>query len=130
MLKPKIIYNCRKNMFGGGNMPLTSLYTCSRCKREFNFDNIRYDTGQNLICVECFGKNQKLQKKQFLAEKPEEQKTIDFICYPCRFKFSIRKDSQKEIKCPYCGKTKLMLIKKYKNENDLIKDSMNPRFDH
>ena len=111
-------------------MPLSSLYTCSRCKREFNFGNIRYDADHNLICVECFGKSQELHKKQVVVEKPEEQETMNFICYHCRFKFSIRKDSQKEMKCPYCSKTKLMLVKKYKDENDLIKDSLNPRFDH
>lgn len=111
-------------------MPLTSLYTCSRCKREFNFENIKYDENRNLICVECLEKSRKLKKKQVLAEKPEEQQSIKFICVSCRFKFSIKKGSQKSIKCPYCSKTKLMIVKKYKNENDLIKDSMDARFDY
>ena len=112
-------------------MPLTSLYTCSRCKREFNFDNIKYDENNRLICVECLEKQQKIEKKEKLnVEKAGEGKNVNFICVSCRFKFSVRKGSPKAIKCPYCSKTKLMIVKKYKDENDLIKDSMNPRFDY
>ncbi len=111
-------------------MPLTSLYMCSRCKREFNFTNIKYDKDNSLICVECLGKQQAIEKKKFHAEKPEEQKATDFICVSCRFKFSVKKGSPKALKCPFCGKTKLMVVKKYKDENDLIKDSMDARFDY
>ena len=110
-------------------MPLSTLYTCTRCKREFNFDNIKYDENKKLICVECMEKNQKILNKKLAREKPEDSKPIDFICVSCRFKFSIRKDSQQNFKCPYCGKTKLMVVKKYKDENDLINDSMDSRFD-
>lgn len=111
-------------------MTLTSLYTCSRCKKEFNFNNIKYDENKNLICLECFEKKQTLSKKKLKSEKPEEQETMNFICVNCRFKFSIKKGSPKTLKCPYCSKTKLMLVKKYKNENDLIRDSMDTRFDY
>jgi len=112
-------------------MPISSLYTCSRCKKEFNFNNIKYDENNSLICLECLDKKQKLVKKERLnSEKPEEQEAVNFICVSCRFKFSVKKGSPKSLKCPYCNKTKLMLVKKYKDENDLIKDSMNPRFDY
>ena len=112
-------------------MPLTSLYTCTRCKREFNFDNIKYDKNNRLICVECLQKQEKIEKKEKLQlEKAEEGKPVNFICVSCRFKFSVRKGSPKVVKCPYCGKTKLMLVKKYKDEDDLIKDSMDARFDY
>ena len=112
-------------------MPLTSLYTCARCRREFNFDNIKYDHNNKLICVECLGKQQKLEKKEKLSlEKAGEGGAIKFICVSCRFKFSVKKGSPKAVKCPFCGKTKLMLVKKYKDENDLINDSMDPRFDY
>lgn len=83
-----------------------------------------------MICVECLGKKQKLARKDIMPEKPEERQEVNFICLSCRFKFSVRKGSPKSIKCPYCSKTKLMIVKKYKDENDLIKDSMNPRFDY
>ncbi len=112
-------------------MPLTSLYSCSRCRREFNFDNIKYDENNRLICVECLDKQQKTEKKEKLSlEKADAGEEIRFICVSCRFKFSVRKGSPKAVKCPYCSRTKLMLVKKYKDENDLIKDSMDPRFDY
>lgn len=110
-------------------MPLASLYTCSRCRREFNFNSIRYDEGRRLICVECLQKANKPGKRD-AAGKPNENPPVNFICIGCRFKFSVRKESPKALKCPYCGKTKLMLVRKYKDENDLINESMNPRFDY
>jgi len=112
-------------------MPISSLYTCSRCRGEFDFDNIKYDNDNRLICIECLGKQQKLEKKEKLVlEKADEGEEIKFICVSCRFKFSVKKGTQKDLKCPYCGKTRLMLVKKYKDEDDLIKDSMDPRFDY
>ncbi|MBI3026559.1 hypothetical protein HYY70_00445 [Candidatus Woesearchaeota archaeon] len=112
-------------------MPITSLYKCSRCKKEFNFDGIKYDTDNRLICVECLDKQKKIEKKEKLnVEEAEEGETINFICVSCRFKFPVKKGSPKSIKCPYCGNTRLMMVKKYKDENDLIKDSMDPRFDY
>ena len=112
-------------------MPISTLYTCTRCKRDFNFDNIKYDHNNKLICVECLGKQLKLEKKEKLSlEKAGEGHPVNFICVICRFKFSVRQGSPKELKCPYCGKTKVMLVKKYKDEDDLIKDSSDPRFDY
>ena len=112
-------------------MVLTSLYTCTRCRRDFNFDNIRYDSDNKLICTECLEKQQKIEKKEKLSlEKADEGESINFICADCRFKFSVKKGSPKAIKCPYCGKRRLMLVKKYKDENDLIKDASDPRFDY
>ena len=111
-------------------MPMSMLYTCSRCKREFNFNNIKYDESKKLVCVECMEKIQELVKKRVASEKADENEPIKFICVSCRFKFSVKKGSPKAVKCPYCGKTKLMIVKKYKDENDLIKDSMDPRFDY
>lgn len=108
-------------------MPTTSLYTCSRCRNEFNFDNIKYDESHSLVCLDCLSKGQQLSNQK---SKPEEQQAINFICVSCRFKFSVKKGSARALKCPYCSKTKLMIVKKYKDEDDLIKDSMNPRFDY
>jgi len=112
-------------------MVLNHLYTCSRCKREFSFDNIKYDENNKLICINCLEKQKKIEGKEKLTlEKIGEGESIKFICVSCRFKFSVRKGSPKALKCPYCSKTKLMHVKKYKDENDLIKDSMDPRFDY
>ena len=111
-------------------MPTSTLYTCYRCKKEFNFNNIKYDEDNSLICNECLEKKQKLKKKNLELEKPEEMEKVNFICLNCRFKFSITTGSQKIPKCPYCGKTKLIQVKKYKDENGLINDSMDHSFDY
>ena len=111
-------------------MPTTTLYKCTRCKREFNFNNIKYDKDKKLVCVDCLQKILKLRKNEIVNEKPENNEPVKFICVNCRFKFSVKKGSVKALKCPFCGKTKLMLVKKYKDENDLIKDSSDPRFDY
>ncbi len=112
-------------------MPDISTYTCSRCKKEFDFDHIKYDADNRLLCVDCLAKQEKIEKKEKLSvEKAGEGETVNFICVECRFKFPVKKGSQKEIKCPYCGKRRLMIVKRYKDEDDLIKDSMDPRFDY
>ncbi|MBI2660027.1 hypothetical protein HYX07_02605 [Candidatus Woesearchaeota archaeon] len=112
-------------------MPITTLYICNRCRSEVDFNSIKYDSNNKLICVECLGKQQKIEKKEKLSlKKAGEGESVNFICVSCRFKFSIRKGSQKETKCPYCSKTKLMLVKRYKDEDDLIKDASDPRFDY
>ena len=111
-------------------MPISPLYTCSRCKREFNFNSIKYDANKSLICSECHEKKQIREKKELKKEKPEDNEPINFICLSCKFKFKVKKGSQQNLKCPYCGKTKLMVVKRYKDEDDLIRDAMNPRFGH
>ncbi|MAG92004.1 hypothetical protein CMO83_04985 [Candidatus Woesearchaeota archaeon] len=111
-------------------MPLTSLHTCSRCKKEYNFNSIKYTKDRSIICVNCLGNQQQLEKKEVKIGKPDEQKKVNFICLNCRFKFSVRKGSPKALKCQFCGKTRLMVVKRYKDEDDLINDSMDSKFDY
>jgi DNA-directed RNA polymerase subunit RPC12/RpoP len=103
---------------------------CSRCRKEFNFNNIKYDSDNSLICIDCLNKKTKLEKKHKKEEKPQEPEKINFICLECRYKFKLKKDQLNAAKCPFCGKRRLMLVKRYKDENDLINDSMDPRFDY
>ena len=114
-------------------MALTPTYTCSRCKKEFDFEKIKYDDMKNLVCIDCLHKQRVTEKKKMELEKELKGKgedKINLICVSCRFKFKISRGSQSNIKCPYCGKTQLMHVKKYKDEDDLIKESMDPRFNH
>ncbi len=108
-----------------------SKYTCTRCKKEFDFEQIKYDRRRNIVCVSCLPNLKKIEAKEDeQIQKKEERKIDKFECLECRFKFKVRRDSQQSFKCPYCGKTKLMGIRKYKDENDLINDAMDPRFDY
>ena len=105
------------------------LYACSKCKKEFNFNNIKYDESHKLFCADCFSKRPLVQK---VIEEPVSNgpHKIQFICLECRFKFKVTAGSDQRMKCPFCNKTRLMIVRKYKDENDLINDSMNPRFDY
>ncbi|HLG23596.1 MAG TPA: hypothetical protein VI564_01565 [Candidatus Nanoarchaeia archaeon] len=106
-----------------------ALYTCSRCKKEFNFNNIKYDSDNLLVCLECIkNKVPPIAKKK--ESKPEQPDKLNFICLECRFKFNIKREQLNSAKCPFCSKRRMMLVKRYKDENDLIEDSMNPRFDY
>lgn len=109
-------------------MPLDSLYSCSRCSRKFGVENVRYDSKGRLVCLACLGKVE--QRMESLIAKKEDAGIINFICMRCRYKFRIRKGAQQKFACPYCGRTELMQVKKYKDENDLIHESSNPRFDY
>ena len=113
-------------------MSMHPLYTCTRCRKEFEFEKIKYDDDKKLVCLECLHQENIIKKKnaKLSHEAPEDLGRTNFICMSCRFKFSIPKASQQTMKCPYCGKTKLMLVKRYKDENDLIKSSMDSRFDY
>lgn len=104
------------------------LYQCSKCKKEFNFSNIKYNEGHVLLCLDCFKKRPLVP---LVMEEPKSKDPVKdrYICLECRFKFKVTRGIGQKLKCPFCSKTKLMLIKKYKDENDLIHDSMNPRFD-
>jgi DNA-directed RNA polymerase subunit RPC12/RpoP len=108
---------------------VSPLYTCTRCKKEYNFDHIKYDDDKKLICTECLEKQQKIIKEKYAAEKANAEIPVNYICAKCRFKFIIKKGSPKARKCPYCSSPKILVVKRYKDENDLIDDSMDPKFD-
>ena len=110
-------------------MPTTPLYPCSKCKKEFNFDNVKYDSEKKLVCKQCFEKIESIKKKELPKEMPDANEPIHFLCLECKYKFSIKKGSQQNLKCPYCGRTRLMHVKKYKDENDLINESTSSKYD-
>ena len=104
-------------------------YLCTRCREKFSFEQIRYDRNHKIVCKGCLGILDQEEKRKGLMRARDFEK-IRLICMDCRFKFSVKRGSQQAIKCPYCNKTHLMLVKKYKDENDLIKESMHERFDY
>ena len=109
-------------------MALDSLYLCSRCRSKFDLSNVRYDNRGNLACLSCLGKSDVNTRFRMIAES-QSPPYLNFICAHCRFKFTMRKDSPRKPVCPYCGKTNLMQIKKYKDENDLIREASDSRFE-
>lgn|SRR3989338_2642738 len=83
-------------------------YTCSICKFEYPFDEIRYsDDGKKILCTGCSKvfKN-KVPKTEIKAVEKEE--FIKVICMDCRYNFRIKSGPNAKKMCPYCGKGKLM----------------------
>ena len=110
-------------------MPLDSLYICNRCKSKVDINNVRYDTKGKIVCLNCLGKTEARHYARGKFQGGEEN-IIKFICVHCRYKFKIRKDSPKKFMCPYCGKSNLMHVKKYKTEDDLISEASDSKYDY
>ena len=108
-------------------MVLDSLYTCVRCRNRFDLTNVRYDNRGNITCISCLGKID-LSTRFKMIDQSGNINYLRFICGGCRFKFTIRSDSTRKRICPYCGRTNVMQIKKYKDENDLIKEASDSKF--
>lgn len=90
------------------------LYECSICKDKFKFGKMRYsNNGRRLLCLDCYKRALKKENEKMvkLVTEPKINKfgeAVKVICIDCRYKFSIRKGSKVNLKCPYCGKDKLM----------------------
>ena len=104
-------------------------YLCARCREKFPFEQIRYDRNHKIVCKGCLDVLEKEEQRKNLMSARDYEK-VRFICMECRFKFSVKRGSAQALKCPYCNKTRLMQVKKYKDENDLIGEAMDPRFDY
>src|SRR3989338_3657689 len=103
-------------------------YMCSRCRGKFPFGQIRYDRSHHIVCKDCLGVQEADDKrKQQMTARDFEK--LNYICVRCRYKFSITRGARQALKCPYCAGTQLMQVKKYKDENDLISESLDERFD-
>lgn len=102
--------------------------------------NMRPDsTGENMICVDCYKRNSPTktmsiseaaaeQTAKLAPKKPERtEKMIKYICTSCKYKFS-RKETQEVSKCPYCGKTNIVLDSGL-GADKLLQDSQNKKFE-
>ena len=80
---------------------MATIVFCNQCKEKVSIDNVRYmPNGKDLICNPCMGR---APKSKELREIPK----MRFQCTTCNYKFSIRKDSRIERKCPYCASKKI-----------------------
>ncbi len=121
------------------------LVVCRSCGRKSLMHNMRPDSsGENMICLECNNKGTLAKAESFFgskkpatntafhsdakpAAKPVNEKLIKYICTNCKYKFE-RKESRHVDKCPYCGKTNIMLDNALGADN-LLKTSMDKKFD-
>ncbi len=86
---------------------METLYTCSVCKEDFQFKNIRYTPDKRIICTECHSRVSKTEKaKKTVA--PSMPETVKLMCVDCRYKFIWRPASSIKLMCPNCGKNRLI----------------------
>ncbi len=103
-------------------MPV-SLYRCFKCNKELNSSEVRYigtSEKTNMVCSSCLEKL-KLTKKGVTPEHEDfmqdrvsikQEKTVpktQYMCQNCNYIFYIRKDSNQQLLCPYCGKDRLVI---------------------
>lgn len=119
------------------------LIVCRLCGRKVLMHNMRPDaTGENMICVDCYKSGSQVKSSMSITEKANElvssknlrkgteksELMIKYLCPNCKYKFS-RKKSQEVHKCPYCGRTNIMLDNAL-GADTLIKESMNKKFEN
>lgn len=115
------------------------LIVCRICGRKILMHNMRPDsTGENMVCVDCY-KRSSPTKTMSISEaaaaqsqpvrKPVEHKEpmVKYLCTSCKYKFS-RKQSQEVGKCPYCGKTSIVMDNQL-GADKLLNDSVDKRFE-
>ena len=102
------------------------LIICRACGRNVLMHNMRPDAdGEHMICLNCYKKQAGVKSatsifgkkeigntpyeyaKSKSAKAPKSEKMVKYICTSCKYKFS-RKESQEVIKCPYCGKERVV----------------------
>ncbi|MGV8087175.1 MAG: hypothetical protein ACP5N1_06100 [Candidatus Woesearchaeota archaeon] len=119
------------------------LIVCRLCGRKVLMHNMRPDTtGENMVCVDCYKKGSQTKSSMSIAEKASEialskqprksneksEPMVKYLCPNCKYKFS-RKKSQEVRKCPYCGKTNIMLDNAL-GADTILKESVNKKFEN
>jgi len=119
------------------------LIVCRTCGRKTLMHNMRPDgSGENMICVDCYKRSSPAKSAMSISEKAAEinaskssKKTteksepmVKYLCSSCKYKFS-RKKSQEVTKCPYCGKSNIMLDNAL-GADTLLKESVNKKFEN
>jgi predicted RNA-binding Zn-ribbon protein involved in translation (DUF1610 family) len=97
-----------------------------------------------MICTDCYKRKAGVKSvtsvlgKKEVANTPytptrqakkvaKSEKTIRYICTSCKYKFQ-RKESQEVGKCPYCGKSMIVLDSQLGADN-IIKESSDKKYD-
>ena len=105
-------------------------YVCSRCKENHTSDDIRLTADSKIVCLYCLGQ----KTREIITQVPKEktiinESSVEYECKNCGYKFK-RKQSVEFKLCPYCGKEGKVVTLKSKNASNLIKESLDKRFDN
>ena len=114
---------------------------CKRCKRIVLLSEARYTDPTTLVCLNCFNKENPSRAVQPELREPgpsaiiddEPKGPIEFInyeCMNCGYNFSMKSETERAKRCPYCSSEKIQVAKSPGQEVDeLIDDSMSSEFD-
>ena len=110
-----------------------SIFKCIRCKNHIKKEDLRYDLeGKNYMCKQCLHQVITYYNAKDLRDKEVPMvitsDKIRLICYDCRYKFSVGKDSRLATVCPYCAGHKL--LKDEFSIEKVLKDAGNKLHDY
>ena len=120
-----------------------TLYKCTICKREYPFNQIKYNKEEKIVCKTCavakveskvkipairINENPKNVEQPIMKaeqkKKPVEE-IIKYVCTSCKYRFKLGKGSKISKNCPYCGKATVE-VDNY-DANQIIREASNPR---
>ncbi|RJQ17157.1 hypothetical protein C4573_03830 [Candidatus Woesearchaeota archaeon] len=102
---------------------------CNSCGNRFRVMTMKYDkTGKNLICEDCYARQNPQTARPAPTVKPAEQKEVDkWYCKKCGYKFS-RKKGAVVSRCPYCNNA-MVAKQEDLHAASLVDQSSDGRFD-
>jgi DNA-directed RNA polymerase subunit RPC12/RpoP len=101
--------------------------TCARCKKECEFDQVRYLADRSgVACKACLG----IVEREHAERRKQEGKLFGFQCISCRYRFSRTANNKPEV-CPQCGKREFIKFETEKlTASTILKIADDPRLDH
>jgi DNA-directed RNA polymerase subunit RPC12/RpoP len=115
------------------------LIVCRSCNRKILMHNMRPDgTGENMVCNDCYKRNSPnrtmsisevaaAQSQPIRKVVEHKEPMVKYLCTSCKYKFS-RKQSQEVGKCPYCGKSSIVMDNQL-GAAKLLNESNDKRFE-
>ncbi len=93
------------------------MVTCQKCGKDVDVAEIKYmpkeDGNMIVVCSACSGgKTSNLEKFEHKkVEIPKKQEPVKqepvkvkYYCSRCKFEFTFKPDTNKVLRCPYCGR--------------------------
>jgi len=119
----------KRQIWGQGHMTLGTSSICKRCKKEVPNTYVRFDKNMEIVCLDCYNHHnpgpaktadKKVVVKPTIKMAPKAKPSnpgvpsdrIPYSCMKCGYKFSFKKISNHDEKCPYCGSTQVASVQK------------------
>jgi DNA-directed RNA polymerase subunit RPC12/RpoP len=107
-------------------------YKCAKCGKDFVQEEIRYTSSNKMACVYCLGIQLRPVTGERRVEKIKDnnpvEETVEYQCTKCNYAFK-RKKSFLIHTCPYCSNNGSLTIRASKDAKNILRDSMDNRYD-